>query len=356
MVNAPRELSSSAVSRRQLLRGTGIGLATLAFGSTLAACGDDTSPAAATSGGSKTMKYQLEWLKLTQFAGFFAGLEKGYYAQEGIKAEIAAGGPNISASQLVGAGRADLGDDDNITLLQGIDKGLPLMMFATVFQKTPYSCFSKSDKPIRTLQDMVGKTIAISAAGQAQLEPALKSAGVDPSKVKIIPAGADPTQLVTGQADGYFGFATDQGVALERKGLSLVFASATDLGFGGYADVLFTTKDNLAKNKDSLVKFLRGTIKGYEYTNQNPDDAATWTVKKYGPAGLDLENEKAVARKQVEFIKSPKGVLWLDPELMQKIIDAQLAIKSITKSVKAADVMTTELLEAAYGGKTSLLS
>jgi NitT/TauT family transport system substrate-binding protein len=342
------------LSRRQVLKGLGVGAATLTFGGALSACG--AGEAATGDGGTTTLKYQLEWLKLTQFAGFFAGIEKGYYKGEGIAAEIGAGGPNISASQLVTARRADLGDDDNITLLQGIDKGLPLVMFAAIFQKSPYSCISKAEKPIRSLQDMVGKTVAISAAGQAQLEPTLRDAGIDPTTVKIIPAGADPTQLVTGQADGYFGFATDQGVALERKGLSLAYASTTDLGFGGYGDVLFTTKDNLAKNKDSLVKFLRATIKGYEYINANPDDAATWTVQKYGPAGLDLENEKAVARKQVELIQSPKGVLWIEPDAMQKIVDSQLKLKTISKPVKAADIMTTELLEAAYGGKTTLLS
>lgn len=342
----------AGASRRQVLRGAGIGVATLAFGNLLAACGgeDDASGA-----GKTKLSYQLEWLKITQFAGFFAAQENGYYKKEGIDATVNSGGPNISAAQLVGAGRADLGDDDNITLLQAIGKGLPLVMFATVFQKTPYSCISNANNPISTLQDMEGKTIAISAAGQAQLEPALQNAGVDASKVEIIPAGADPTQLVTGQADGYFGFATDQGVSLEDKGLSVVYASASDLGFGGYADVLFATKDRIAKDKDELTKFLRGTIMGYEWCNAHPDEAAELVVNKYGPKGQDLELQKKVAAKQVELIESDKGVMWMDPTQMQQIIDDQVAIKSIETPMKAEDVMTTSILEAAYDGKTTLL-
>ena len=112
----------AGASRRQLLRGAGIGVATLALGNVLAACGDDDGGSG--SGGTK-LSYQLEWLKITQFAGFFAAQENGYYTKEGIDATVTSGGPNISASQLVGAGRADLGDDDNITLLQAIGKGLP---------------------------------------------------------------------------------------------------------------------------------------------------------------------------------------------------------------------------------------
>ena len=173
--------------------------------------------------------------------------------------------------------------------------------------------------------------------------------------MEIIPAGADPTQLVTGQADGYFGFSTDQGVALEDKGLSVVYASATDLGFGGYADVLFATKDRIAKDKDKLTKFLRGTIMGYEWSNANPDKAAELVVNKYGPKGQDLELQKKVAAKQVELIESDKGVMWMDLAQMQQIIDDQVAIQSIETAVKAEDVMTTSILEAAYDGKTSLL-
>lgn len=351
-------LLSSSLNRRQLLQGSGVAIATLAFGGALTACGNKDTPSASSTGGAGlvAMKYQLEWLKLEQFNGFFMAQEKGYYGKEGVKADIASGGPNISASQLVGAGKADLGDDDNITLLQGISKGLPLVMFATVFQKNPYSCISKSSKPIRTLQDMVGKTVAISPAGREQLIPALRNAGVDPSKVTIIAAGTDPTQLVTGQADGYFGFSTSQGVSLEQKGMDLVYASTVDLGFGGYADVLFATKDAIDTKKDDLVKFLRATIMGYEFAAQNPDEAAQLMVSKYGPPGLNLETEKLVAKKQIDLISSPKGVLWLDKDQMQKIIEDQVKIKSIPGPLEVDQVMTTSILEAAYAGKTSLLT
>lgn len=344
---------SGELGRRQILKGAGLGLAALGAAPLLASCGSSSK---ASPAGPVSMSYQLEWLKITQFAGFFAAENNGYYTREGVDVSFAAGGPNISASQLVGAGRAELGDDDNIVLLQAIDKGLPLVMFAAIFQKTPESCISLASNPIHTLEDMVGKTIAIDTAEEAQLVPALQHAGIDPSKVKIIPAGANPTQLVTHQADGYFGFSTDQGVDLQLQGVEIVAVSASDLGFGDYADVIFTTKDNLASRKADLVKFLRATIMGYEYAIASPVSAAQITVDKYGAAGLNIKSETATAKAQISLIDSPKGVLWLDPSTMQSIIDQQLAIKTISNPLKASDVMTTEILEAAYGGKTSLLS
>lgn len=382
--------TSSDLGRRALLRGMLGSAAALGSSALLAACGSSSSggssavgsagagsPSAGTaasagassgvmSSGSASaaaapssaltpvgLSYQFSWLKLEQFNGYFVADAKGYFSRQKINATLNAGGPNISASQVVAGGRADLGDEDNITLLQAQAKGLPLVAFATVFQKSPYSCISKADKPIRTLKDFSGKTIAIDTAGRAQLEPALKTAGV--SGVNIVPAGPDPTQLVTGQVDGYFGYSTSQGVALEQKGLKVVYAFVSDLGFGGYNNVLMTTKDTLDKRHDDLVRFLSAVIMGFEFAAKDPDYAAGLTVNKYGPPGANLVTEKAVARAQLPLIATPKGPMWIETERMQTIIDEQVKAGTVTKPLKAADVMTTSVLEAAYGGKASLL-
>ncbi len=367
------------LGRRALLKGLLGGAAMLGSSALLGACGTSSSGTSSPSGSSldsssagtsstgssssagssgssaatASLSYQFSWLKLEQFNGYFVADAKGYFSQEKVNATLTAGGPNISASQVVAGGRADLGDEDNITLLQAQAKGLPLVAFATVFQKSPYSCISKADKPIHTLRDFAGKTIAIDTAGRAQLEPALKTAGI--TGVNIVPAGPDPTQLVTGQADGYFGYSTSQGVALEQKGLKVVYAFVADLGFGGYNNVLMTTKDTLDKRHDDLVRFLRAAIMGYEFAAKDPDYAAGLTVDKYGPPGANLTTEKAVARAQLPLITTSKGPMWIETSRMQAIIDQQVKAGTIKKALQASDVMTTSVLDAAYGGKTSLL-
>ena len=41
--------------------------------------------------------------------------------------------------------------------------GIPVRMFATSYQGTPTGVISKATKPIRTPQDLIGKTVAVSA-------------------------------------------------------------------------------------------------------------------------------------------------------------------------------------------------
>jgi NitT/TauT family transport system substrate-binding protein len=335
------------LSRGQFVKAAGAGAGAIALGGIFA----DVS-----EGVVRLTKVtnQLGWLKISQFSGFLVAQEKGYYKREGLDVAVNAGGPNIIASQVVATGRALVGDDDNTTVLQAIDKGLPVIVYGAIFQKSPYAVMSLPGKPIRTLKDFAGKTIAASPATKPQIEPLLKKAGVDTGRVKWVPAGPDPGQLASRQVDGYFGYATAQGVALKEQGIKIVTTYVNDLGFPSYANVLITKPGTIQKQKDTLVAFLRGTIMGYEYALKNPQEVGTLVATKYGPPGLSAKTETAVHLAQAPLIRSPHGVMWVDPAKMQAVIKAAAAAKSIKKPLPLNKVMTTEILKLAYRGKTSI--
>lgn len=345
------------LTRRQMLRTAGAGALALGGGSLLAACGssESSSKSGSGSGGETEVSDQLGWLKLSQFAGFFLAQEKGYYEDEGIAADIRAGGPNIIASQLVSNDKATVGNDDNGTVLQAIAKGTPLIIYGTIFQRSPYAVPSLPDAPIRTLEDFAGKKVALSPATRPLLTPLLESAGVDPSDVDFLPAGPDPAQLVNKQVQGYFGYATQQAVALEQQGVEVVTTLLDDLGLVNYGNVLITTPDRVEQERDTLVKYLRASIRGWEYAIANPDEAGKLVATKYGPKGLDTDTEIAVNKAQGPLIENPAGIMRITEERMQQVIDSYAAGKALEKPLKAADVMTTEILDAAYGGKRTLL-
>ncbi|ABG05941.1 Twin-arginine translocation pathway signal [Rubrobacter xylanophilus DSM 9941] len=340
-------LHSSTVTRRDFLKvfcGASVGF--IGAGGLLTSCGSSSS-------GSKratSVTHQLGWLKISQFSGFFAGLEKGYYKDEGIAAKFNAGGPNIIASQVVASERALVGDDDNTTVLQAIDKGQPIVVYGTIFQKSPYAIMSYKDNPIRTLQDFAGKTIALSEATRPQLTPLLEKAGVDLKEVKYVPAGPDPSQLASRQVDGYFGYATSEGVALKQQGLDIIVTYFNDLGFPSYANVLITQPSAVKDNQDTLVRFLRASIRGWEYSLAHPEEMGELVAKKYGPEGLDVETEIAVHKAQAPLIRSPNGPLWIDRDKMEAVIKAAANAGSISKVLPVDEVMTTEIWQKASGG------
>jgi NitT/TauT family transport system substrate-binding protein len=342
---------AATVTRREALKLTGTGAAAVLAGGVLAACSSSTTSSTASTSGSSLAKVtdQLGWLKTSQWAGFYAAITNGYYRQEGIDENLISGGPNIIASSVVGAGHAMFGEDDNNTTLQAIAKGEPLVMFATIYQRSPYAVFSYPSKPIRTLTDFAGKKIALSPATRPLLDPLLTKAGVSLGSVSFVPV-VNVSQFTSHQVDGYFGFSTNEGVAIAQQGVSFITTATWDLGLKSYGNVLITRRETLASQRSLLVRYLRATIKGWEYATAHPVQMGQLTVNKFAPPGANLKAETGQAVAQVVLIKNPAGIMRFTSTGMQQVINAMQASNSLAKPLQAADVMTTSILDAAYGG------
>src|SRR5579875_2812888 len=316
------------VTRREALKLTGTGAAAVLAGGALAACGSSATSSTSTSASSLVkVTDQLGWLKTSQWAGFYAAITNGYYKQEGIDEDLISGGPNIIASSVVGAGHAMFGEDDNNTTLQAIAKGEPLVMFATIYQRSPYSVFSYPSKPIRTLRDFAGKKIALSPATRPLLDPLLAKAGVGLSSVDFVPV-----------------------VDISQQGIKFITTPTWDLGLKSYGNVLITRQETLASQRSLLVRYLRATIKGWEYAIAHPVQMGQLTVSHFAPPGDNLKAETGQAVAQVALIKNPAGIMRFTYAGMQEVISSMEASNSLAKPLQAADVMTTSILDAAYGG------
>jgi NitT/TauT family transport system substrate-binding protein len=220
-------------------------------------------------------------------------------------------------------------------------------------QKAPGAIMSLAAKPIKTLADFPGKTIALPNGTRPQMELLLKGAGLDPSKVNFVPVGTDPGMLAAGQVDGYYGWATNQGVMLKTRGVDIAVAYMNDLGLPGYAGVLYATDDTIAKKSDLLVRWLKAEIKGWQWFLDHPDESAKLMVEKYGQRGLNLKAQTAEAHVYKDFIPvgdaAKNGLLWIEPGVFQKAIDFSISAGEMKAGqVKVADVVTQDLIKAAH--------
>ena len=354
MTASARDISRQTMTRRQALRLSGVGAAALLGGGALAACGSSSGGGSGAGSAALTkVTDQLGWLKTSQWSGFYAAITNGYYKAERIDENLLAGGPNIIASSVVGAGHALVGEDDNNTVLQAIAKGEPLVIYGTIYQRSPYSVFSYPGKPIKTLADFAGKKIALSPATRPLLLPLLQKAGVSASSVKFVPV-VNAAQFTSHQVDGYFGFSTNEGVVIKQQGVDFITTSTWDLGLKSYGNVLITRPETLDKQRDLLVRYLRASIKGWEYAIAHPAAMGPLTVNKFAAPGDDLKAETGQAVAQVSLIQNPAGLMRITTAGMQEVIDGMEASNSLAKPLNVADVMTTEILDAVYGNKTSL--
>jgi len=344
----------TSITRREFARGIGI----VAGGAVIPLSRLGALAASAQPKSPEPVVYQMGWVKSVQFGGHFAALEQNYFQDEGIQAEFKTGGPNIDPVTIVASGQALIGDRGSSDLIIARAKGVPVKAFAAIFQKSPYALMSLKTKPIRSLQDMIGKTIAIPDVRRATVVALLRRAKVDDTKVTFVPVGTDPSILATGQVDGYFGFATNQGIVLRTRGVDIEIVYLYDLGDVAYAQAIFATDDTLASKRDLLVRWLRADIRGWQWAVENPEGVAKLMVDKYGQKGLDLKAQTAEAKAQAELIAggdaARKGVLWISSEVFEQAIKLASENGVIKTPLAASDVVTMSIVEAAYGGKRRL--
>src|SRR4029077_14121828 len=108
---------------------------------------------------------QLKGLADAQSAGFFVAQAKGLYRQAGLDVTILPGGPDITPSEVLAAGKADVAVDWMPSALATRDKGAPLVNIAQIFQHSGLQLACRRDSGIRRPADFKGKKIGVWFAG-----------------------------------------------------------------------------------------------------------------------------------------------------------------------------------------------
>lgn len=228
------------------------------------------------------------------------------------------------------------------------DKGIPIKVIATVFQRSPLAVLSLASKPIKSVKAMEGKTVAVATSNRPLVQNLLRDAAVDPRSVNIVPSSPDPSALVSGQIDAYVGYSTNQGVMLQTRGVEIFALNAHELGIPETAGTIYAREDFLAANRDLVVRFLRASIAGWQWAMAHKDETAKLMVDKYGAPGLDLKAQRTELEASEPFIQgNPKGLLAIDPALYERITALYRKVDMIKSPMTAADLCDPSYIDAA---------
>jgi NitT/TauT family transport system substrate-binding protein len=244
-----------------------------------------TSAAAGGNAGAKpltSLEFAMPWILPTEYFYFLTADQKGYYRDEGLEVHLNEGSGSGNAVKIVGAGSAPIGMADANRILAGRVNGVPVKSVMSLFYTSPVLVVSPADKPIKSLDGLIGKKLgdAPDSANLLIWRAAMKRKGIEPEQVNLI--SVDPKAknqlLLAGQIDAAL---SQSDVAdLEAEGHEMVKVSVTeDSGFNIVADSIFANEDYLKKNPEVVRAFLRATLKGADYTRQHPDEAIGFAQK-----------------------------------------------------------------------------
>lgn len=343
-------------NRRQLLRSLGAaGVVAALPGAPL-----DVVGAARAQGPARTatITTALSWIPNHQFAGFWIGLDKRWFDEAGVNVNWRPGGPNTpNPVERVASGEVGLGQQSNPRpVLEAITKGNDFVVIGARFQRQPGGLLSLAKSPVLEAKDMVGKRIiAPNPTDVRTIETALKANKL-PATFQYVPGGSDPQGLLDGQGDAMVAFATNQTVALERKGLvkdkDFFHRTWDDLGLPGYNNFLFGTRKWVAENRDALVRYLRIEIRGWVENEKSPAYAAKLAVEKYGvDFGLDLKQETRANELQIPFLHSKdtaeNGLFWVSRERLGGAMYDALRTGGVDKLPDVDRILDMSLLREA---------
>ncbi|KPP87625.1 MAG: NitT/TauT family transport system substrate-binding protein [Rhodobacteraceae bacterium HLUCCO07] len=227
---------------------------------------------------------QLKWVTQAQFAGYYVAQDRGFYEEEDLDVTIKPGGPDIAPTQVIAGGGADVMVDWMPAALAAREKGLPLVNIAQPFKSSGMMLTCRKDAGIETTDDFKGKTLGVWFFGNefpflswmSQLDISTEG-GED--GVTVLKQGFNVDPLLQGQAACVSTMTYNEYWQVIDAGLTpeeLVVFKYEDQGVATLEDGLYVLEENLEdpEFKDKMVRFVRASMKGWKWAQENPDEAA----------------------------------------------------------------------------------
>lgn len=304
--------------------------------------------AAMAAGGAQAaddVTLQLKWVTQAQFAGYYVALEKGFYSDEDLNVTIKPGGPDIAPTQVIAGGGADVTVEWMPSALAAREKGLPLVNIAQPFKSSGLMLTCWKETGIAEPADFKGKTLGTWFFGNefpllnwlSQLELPTN----DPENgVTVMKIGFNVDPLLQKQADCITTMTYNEYWQVMDAGVSpddLVVFPYEEYGVSTLEDGLYVLEENLEdpEFQDKMVRFVRASMKGWKWAEENPDDAAM-IVLDYDETGA--QTEKHQKRMMGEIAKLTAGSNGtLDPADYERTVETLLSEGSDPVITKAPD-------------------
>ena len=278
---------------------------------------------------------QTKWVTQAQFAGYYVALENGYYDDEGLDVTIKSGGPDIAPPQVMAGGGADILIEWMPAALASREKGLNLVNIAQPFKSSGMMLTCRKDSGISSPSDFADKTLGVWFYGNeypflswmSKLNMATDgSAG----GVTVLKQGWGIEPILQKQADCVSTMTYNEYWQVIDGGLSadeLVVFPYDEQGVSTLEDGLYVLEDNLSDPAfvDKAARFLRASMKGWEWASNNSDAAAD-IVLENDMSGAQTEKHQRRMMGEVNKLTANGGKLNVDD--YQRTVDTLLGSDS----------------------------
>jgi len=299
---------------------------------------------------------QLKWVTQGQFAGYYVAKDKGFYEEEGLNVTIKPGGPDIAPPQVIAGGGADVIIDWMPAALASRERGVPLVNIAQPFKASGMMLTCLKETGITKPEDFRGRTLGVWFFGnEYPFLSWMSKLGIPtdggPNGVTVLKQGFNVDPLLQKQADCISTMTYNEYWQVIDAGIAesdLVVFKYEEQGVATLEDGLYVMEDKLSDPAfvDKMARFVRATMKGWDYARENPDEAAEIVLENDATGAQTESHQKRMVREINKLTEGSDG--RLDMEDYQRTVNTLLSGGSdpvITKEpVGATTTVVTDQL------------
>ena len=248
------------------------------------------------------IRMTLDWRFEGPAALFVNGVDKGYFAAEGLDVTIDTGNGSREAIPRVASNTYDIGFGDINSLIRFRDENPTVDVKAVmmVYDRPPFSIVGRKSRGVTTdVKSLEGKKFGAPAADAAFAQwPIFKTVNnLNDSGMKFENVGFPVREpmLASGEVDAVFGFSNSSFINLKARGIPVEDISLllmSDYGVQLYGNVIMISPKLMAENPEAIRKFLRAVNRSIKDVVKNPDGAIDSVIKRNDVAKRDVELER----------------------------------------------------------------
>ena len=275
---------------------------------------------------------QLKWVTQAQFAGYYVANDKGFYEEEGLTVEIKPGGPDIAPTQVIAGGGADVVLDWMPSALAAREKGLSLVNIAQPFKSSGMMLTCRKDTGISSPADFKGKTLGVWFFGNEYPFLSWMSTLGIPTEggddgVTVLKQGFNVDPILNKQADCVSTMTYNEYWQIIDAGLSpddLIVFKYEDEGVSTLEDGMYVLEENLNDPVfvDKMVRFVRASMKGWKYAEENPEEAAEIVLDNDATGAQTEKHQKRMMGEIAKLTAGSNGAL--DPADYERTVQTLL--------------------------------
>ena len=283
------------------------------------------------SGYAQQITFTPQWMPQSQFAGYYAALENGYYAEAGLDVTIKHPTASYSSMSMLKDGTANIITAELIRAMMATDKEVRLVNLLQTTQHSTLVLISRI-KEVDELADLAGRRVGTWRAGFSEIPYMIddeQQLGIEWVQF------TNPLNLyISGAIDAALTKSYNERVLFSMSGITpeseLRFA---DMGYDFPEDGLYVTEAFYKKYPEQCRQFAEASRKGWEWVREHREEA------------LDI------VMKQVKAEKVPTNVYvqkWMLEAVLQEQEDVKGEAPSYNLNVSDFDRLNAILLKHGY--------